>query len=274
MAMKQRVITTGQRPNLKLANQQAPTNWHKKSSYRIYYISREDELIHYAGECIYVLLENDRKARPLWLDIILAWELPEITEILKSAMLHTRDALSYAHKAMLSKDTALPAYVVEELARLQPETVIPINSAIDRFVDYAFYKPTTWYLLAAIVRNSLIVYAERNVPGFEADNLVRWQPALNKGKPQDIDALMTDTSIDIRFKRNLTSWLTKVEICAHNADVIHNTAIAWYKSRKNPGTIELYLDELGSCAPNRSQIERDIAICDEATGYPRKWRSK
>ena len=55
----------------------------------------------------------------------------------------------------------------------------------------------------------------------------------------------------------------------------------WYKCRVNPGSIEAYLTELADLDvhgekpkfPDRGRIENDIAPCDEATGYPRKWRN-
>ncbi len=70
----------------------------------------------------------------------------------------------------------------------------------------------------------------------------------------------------------------------------------WYKCRVSPGTIEQYIsdesnridkeaDQLSDqelepyyhnrrrlVYPDRARIENDIAPCDEATGYPRKWR--
>ena len=51
-------------------------------------------------------------------------------------------------------------------------------------------------------------------------------------------------------------------------------AEAWYKCRVSPGTIEAYLGDLAKddIYLERSNIETAIAPCDEATGYPRKWR--
>lgn len=59
----------------------------------------------------------------------------------------------------------------------------------------------------------------------------------------------------------------------HDAKLLQD-ADHWYKCRVNPGTIEAYLNELakdGICL-ERGYIESAIAPCDQATGYPRKWR--
>ncbi len=51
-------------------------------------------------------------------------------------------------------------------------------------------------------------------------------------------------------------------------------AEAWYKCRVSPGNIETYLNEQAEQGIDmeRGRVENDIAACDEATGYPRKWR--
>jgi hypothetical protein len=59
----------------------------------------------------------------------------------------------------------------------------------------------------------------------------------------------------------------------HN-EKIGEYAEQWYKSRIEPGTIEAYVDELAKSGIvlDRGRIGNNIAICDQATGYPRKWR--
>jgi hypothetical protein len=61
-------------------------------------------------------------------------------------------------------------------------------------------------------------------------------------------------------------------LCHH--DKIAEYAEQWYKCRIDPGTIEAYVDDLAKAGIflDRGRVGNNIAICDEATGYPRKWR--
>jgi hypothetical protein len=59
----------------------------------------------------------------------------------------------------------------------------------------------------------------------------------------------------------------------HN-DKISEYAEQWYKCRVDPGTIEAYVDEMAKSGVflDRGRVGNNIAICDQATGYPRRWR--
>jgi hypothetical protein len=62
-------------------------------------------------------------------------------------------------------------------------------------------------------------------------------------------------------------------------NLCHNEKIAgyaeqWYQCRVDPGTIEAYVDDMAKSRIflDRGRVGNDIAICDQATGYPRRWR--
>jgi hypothetical protein len=57
-------------------------------------------------------------------------------------------------------------------------------------------------------------------------------------------------------------------------DKIAEYAEQWYKCRIDPGTIESYVDVMAKSGIllDRGRIGNNIAVCDQATGYPRKWR--
>ncbi|MFC2067745.1 hypothetical protein ACFLTP_01850 [Chloroflexota bacterium] len=73
----------------------------------------------------------------------------------------------------------------------------------------------------------------------------------------------------IQTLKDRYSWVLR-----HDAKLFED-ADQWYRCRVNPGSIEVYRDELSKkgIQLERSNIETALAPYDEVTGYPRKWHN-
>ncbi len=135
------------------------------------------------------------------------------------------------------------------------------------------------------------------------EDLNKYRPARIDGKLYDINVVMRDrptAGIGRKIYRNFADTYQSLKfMLKHDAKLLKD-ADQWYKCRVDPGSIEQYIsdeseriirqaDQLSSQKleehyheskinkridryPERSNIETAIAPCDEATGYPRKWR--
>ncbi len=101
----------------------------------------------------------------------------------------------------------------------------------------------------------------------------------NKYRPDDIDHLMNSSPTERQKrlkKRDIKQTYKHFKWALHHNTKLLKYADQWYKCRVNPGNIEQYLNDLANQNPpiilERGRVDNHIAPCDEATGYPRKWR--
>lgn len=139
-------------------------------------------------------------------------------------------------------------------------------------------------LVEVIAFRSIVDYCE-----IDLAQLSRYRNIRVNGKEYDLERIMTtrpSSRIEQRLKRKIIREFKKIKITYRNDSTFLKHAEHWYKSRVEPGDIEIYVAELADTKyydqvalqdgtyPDRDRIENDIAPYDEVTGYPRKWRNR
>jgi len=120
-------------------------------------------------------------------------------------------------------------------------------------------KPTA--LFEAIFDRSIADYYRKDIRAMQSDHPVH--PA--------VDAALY-TKGDTRLRRIITPYITIMGLKKAERGTETNHAAEWVGSRRFPGKVEWYLDELSNTQlpPDPREIYKDIQDYDRATGYPRR----
>jgi hypothetical protein len=136
-------------------------------------------------------------------------------------------------------------------------------------------KPSTSpYLVEAVFSASIIYHLATSGVEYKRDRILTDEEL---GQLQRFsNQLESDptTRTGMKAKHAIVQTLKGAGFTLCHNEKISVYAEQWYKCRVNPGTIEAYVDELAKSGIilDRGRIGNNIAICDQATGYPRKWR--
>lgn len=250
------------------------------------------KLAAYAMVCVETALECSDEAQAIYAEVIQSWELPGCQVLIREFAPYKQDTetwlrsldkaleknkpladwpTAWTNVFMKAKDNADFHELLKRAAYL---VLVGFNRKID--LDNKTLKilpENSPYLIWAIVFHSVSDYflIKPEVKGPRA-----WSDKSIAGFVQFYHTLTTSpTTRKGRKEKHATVQTLRREgysLCHFsNFDKV---AEQWYKCRVNPGTIEGYLDELAheGIYLDRSNIENAIAPCDEATGYPRKWR--
>ena len=252
----------------------------------------DSRLWPYAVACLEAAIKNSDFAVASYIKIVEAWELPgcqNIINICYKRWSDTRKWLDKMKKAYAHKGDCpeLPS-VASTYEKYKHNTDFnTLNLLVAQFVLLNFnrqedilnevYKVIpglqSFHLTKAIAVRSIIDYAE-----YDSTRLRQYQDP-------DIDRIMTGPWPKYRtLGREIRSQITNTSLSEgfnlKHDDNLLKIGDQWYKCRVNPGTIEAYLQELADLDlknqkpiyADQGRISNDIAACDEATGYPRKWR--
>lgn len=246
----------------------------------------------YAIACIDIVSQHSREASVAYYEAIEALELPGCQALIKMAKIQAPDTNTWSSKTIKKllekgikslekgkdilslpwltateqyKDDADYLHFIESIREF---IRIGFNRQIDRENErYKVLAEKAPFLFMAVVFRTIAEYCKVK--------LENW----NKYRTDDIDRMMNSnpTKRQERLKKKEIKQTYKRFKWAllHNVKLL-KYADFWYKSRVNPGNIEQYLSDLANQNPpiilERCRVENDIAACDEATGYPRKWR--
>ncbi len=242
----------------------------------------------YAEACLEIALRYSEDARAIYTRVVQSWELPGCQVLIDGFRKHKGAYRAYQRdraRAVVRnqplpdlpdgcKDVILKAESNADASKLGKYVGYLILVGFNRRADLENKNPKVLqgrssYLAQSIVSASLLDFLEiwpelkgpRIMPDTELAEF-RWFCHTLTGRATT------------RPSRQIRRTLRRHGFNLHHYQTIADGAEKWYKSRVNPGTIEAYLAELGTQGIylDRGRIENDIAPCDEATGYPRKWR--
>jgi hypothetical protein len=252
----------------------------------------ESKLAYAADRCLQVIFDHSEEAKATFFKIVASCSLPGCAQFMSNFIKqHPKQISRFSSSIFKYPINKFPAKPVPNIFNF-----IDIDSA-------NFTNPDMCDLISYV--NGLILKQFNRKIDLDNDR-PKIVPDLEKVEPRALllviflRALISSLSLDIdkidrQYRgenkrimeaKNLTTRRErqrKSELLnrarGYGLVMIHDTklykdALMWYKCRVNPGTIEAYRDELAqdNKYSDRSNIETTIAICDEATGYPRQWR--
>ncbi len=250
------------------------------------------KLAAYAMACVETALKYSDEARAIYERVIRSWELPGCEVLMREFTRSEKDTGTWVRGldgaaagngplADFPTDWTDAFTEIEGNADFQKLLVHATNVIVigfNRKTDLENRTPRILpekapYLGLAIVFHSLLdclalrpelkgprVFSIESLTEFvQFNNAMASNPTTRKGRGEKHTIVRT-----LRREGYTLS---------HFAKLIRD-AEQWYKCRVNPGTIEAYIAELvkDDVYLERGNIETAIAPCDEATGYPRKWR--
>jgi hypothetical protein len=264
----------------------------------------------YAIACIVIVLRRSHEASAAYYEAIKALELPGCQALINMAKIKAPDTNTWSSKTIKKllekgkdvpklpwlttseqyKDNADYLYFIERIREF-------IRVGFNRQADLAKKRPKVLaeeapFLFMAVVFRTIAEYCKVK--------LENW----NKYRPDDIERIMTGDDPTTRpersyirpKKKEIRGTYKHLKWVLHHDKKLLKYADLWYKSRVNPGSIEVYVageierinreaEKLSTheleqyyrnkrklTFPSPDRIDTDIAPCDEATGYPRKWR--
>lgn len=252
----------------------------------------------YAVACLDIVLLHSDKANAIYREIVKGWELSGCQAILQGFKQCLPETNAWKTKALKAreKDETFPDWPSiwlktyleygtnnEDfcflLDKVNEFILVGFNRQIDHDNEAWKVIPDTSPLLkGVIILRSQVEYAK-----VKLEDLNKYRPARIDGKPYDLNAIMADKPTagpERQIYRMLTTIYKKYRFTLKHDTKLLKDADQWYKCRVEPGTIEAYLQELADLDSkgqkpiyaDQGRISNDIAACDEATGYPRKWR--
>lgn len=252
------------------------------------------KLDRYAEACLETVLKHSVDARNIYSQIVKWWGLPGCQPVIDEFAKRTPDTRAWlSHVATVKNRTMsdFPSVLVDACLKYQGDadfekvlhyTGYLILKGFNRKIDLdnqtlKVLPSQARYLARAIFFYSLFEYLQTN-PLKSNPNHVMLGKML-----YEFYQVMTGnptTRKERQLKQEVVSTLRHEGLNLCHDDKLLKDAEQWYKSRVNPGTIEAYLQELADLDIHgekpkyldRGRIENNVAPCDEATGYPRKWR--
>lgn len=247
----------------------------------------------YAMACVEAVLKYSEEAKDIYKNIIQCWELPGCQSVIRESTKYNQDTetwLSSLDKAVVGDEplTDFPNEWADvfmktegntDFQKLLEHASILTVVGFNRKVDLKIRKPKILPVQApglglAIVTLSLMDYLAEN-PEIKGPAALSDKSTIKYIQFSQRLAASPSARKERGTKHEIVQTLRRREgysLC--NFERLADDAEKWYKSRVNPGTIDSYVAELAEDGINidRSNIENSIAPCDEATGYPRKWR--
>lgn len=266
----------------------------------------------YAGACLETVLKHSEDARIIYSKIVKCWELPSCQPVIDEFVKHTpntRAWLSKVAKATVKNQTMpdFPNALVGACLKHQDNAdfakvlryagyliLVGFNRKIDLDNQTPKILPSqAAYLARAISFYSLFEYLQTNPLKPNPDHVMLGKMLYEF---YQVMAGNPTTRKERQLKHEVVSTLRRRGYSLCHDDKMLKDAEQWYKCRVDPGTIEQYLSDESNridkqaeklspqeveqyyqnerklTYPERSNMEKAIAPCDEATGYPRKWR--
>lgn len=251
----------------------------------------EVRLQYYAYACLETALVQSEDVRNIFELVVNSWGLPGCQPIIDEFAKHSPETRTYfGDIAKAAKNNQpmpeSPRAAIEAILKYQDEDdfrrVLDYHAYLivfgfNRKIDLENRTPKVWpseapYLVRAISFYSLMEHLQanprkdKNPDHIELGKQVAEFYQVSSANPTNREGR--------RLRHEVVSAArSNGFILCHNTKMLKD-AEQWYKCRVNPGTIEAYLDEVAKADKylERSNIETTIAPCDEATGYPRKWR--
>jgi hypothetical protein len=262
----------------------------------LYYPSKDSsdlQLQAYATACFNSVLLHSEEIPLIFDFMVQMWRLPDYQKLMRiyhKRLPETREWYRQCAQAIRKNCPRpnFPAVCIEDvkavLKDFQPTQMI---KCLDTIIKLGFNREsdlenhilkirpeTSPYLVEAIFSASIMYHLTTSGMDSKQDKVLteeelkqlRRFSSLLESDPTNRAGMKTKHAI-IRTLKG-----TGFTLC-HN-EKIGEYAEQWYKSRIEPGTIEAYVDELAKSGVilDRGRIGNNIAICDQATGYPRKWR--
>lgn len=260
------------------------------------YLRYDTECWADARELVRHALRFSGTARSLYSDVVECWEKPGCQAIALEALRQRPATQRWADECMRAYkyDDAIPSPPSEWEAALEKGSGDPdfahLTDCIYRFIHHAFNRQID-------IENGELKVQPENAPefvgwlyvqslmdhvGITSAALDRWPKVRHEGTGQvdDLQSIMAGhlkappTRHERKLKHDIVSGLKGQH--SHLRHVAKHTdrTLHWYKCRVDPGTVELYLQELGEEGkyPDRANIVNCIADIDTLTGWPRRWR--
>ena len=267
-----------------------------------YYMNPNVERFACARALFIVALEESEEAASIYVDVVQAWDLPGCQALADEAIRHQQSTRLWGSRFIKAMEhrvpcPELPTELFQVIRKYEDNTDLQLLTdhastlvlkGFNRKIDLDNEAPKVLPekaqpLVYYIVYRSLIDWCELELekPGYvhQVADKYRVLMVAETGKSYQIEQIMygDPTTRDQRtLKRNIHSTFKSYGFVLCHYDKLLGVAEAWYKSRIAPGSIESYLNELALAGRyvDRARIENDIALCDEITGWPRKWRTR
>lgn len=251
------------------------------------------KLAAYAMACVETALKYSEKARAIYDGIVVqSWELPDCQAMICEFTRYKQDTRTWLRsldKAVVRKDpladfpTAWTDVIMKakdnaDFHKLLARAAYLVLVGFNREIDLQNQMPKillekTPYLGMAIVVHSLLDYLAIK-PELKGPRALSDESSARFIQFCHTLASNPTTRKRREIKHTIVQKLRCEGYTSCHFGKLSKVAEQWYKCRVNPGTIEAYRDELANeyIYLERSNIEKAIAPCDEATGYPRQWR--
>lgn len=251
------------------------------------------QLQAYAMACFNSVLMHSEEVQLIFDLMIRTWQLPGCQKLMQTyhkRQPETREWYRELARSIIQKHPKpeYPAACIEDIKNAGADIQLnKIIRCLDAIVKLGFNRKsdldnrilkirpeTSPYLVEAIFSSSIMYHLV--ISGIEykrdtvlTDDELKQLRAFSKLLESD-----PTTRIEMKNKHVIVQTLKGSGFTLCHNEKISEYAEQWYKSRVNPGTIEAYVDELAKSGIllDRGRIGNNIAICDQATGYPRKWR--
>lgn len=262
----------------------------------IYYPSQDRsdvQLRSYAMACFNQVLLQSEEIRVIFELMVQFWQLPDYQRLMRvyqKRLPETRQwHRDYAQSIMHNQPKPdFPAACVEDIkAVLKDFTPTRMVECLDIIIKLGFNREsdlenhilkirpeTSPYLVDAIFSSSIMCHLATTEIEFKQDRALSGEELNQLREFSTLLASDPTTRPGKKAKHVIVQALKNNHFSLCHNDKISEYAEQWYKCRVEPGSIEAYVDEMAKSGVylDRGRIGNNIAICDQATGYPRKWR--
>lgn len=254
----------------------------------------ESRLAYAADQCLQVVLDRSEEASAAFFKVVEAYMLPACFQPMYNAAYERRGQIRSYVNGTLKYDTrngnarawpSLVNYLGVDVADYDNADMRHLCSCINELILKCFNRkqdldnecpkivpdPATGepkHLVNAVSMRALIVALKADIA--RLDREVRGENG------RILVAKELSTRKERRIKSELLNKARQQGLVLVHDSKLYAGAEVFYGCRVNPGSITDYLNELADQDPpiirDRARISLDLALYDEATGYPRQWR--
>jgi hypothetical protein len=262
----------------------------------LYYPSEshsELQLQSYAMACFNTVLIHSEEVQLIFDMMVQAWQLPGCQKLMQvyhkhlpetrewyrklaGSIIHNLPKPEYPAACLEDIKGALGDFESLKMAKcLKTIIILGFNRESDLENQILKVKPVTSPCLVEAVFSASIMY-HLAISGVEykRDRILTDEELKQL---QNFSSLLESdptTRAGMKTKHSIVQTLKGAGFTLCHNEKISEYAEQWYKCRVDPGSIEAYVDEMAKSGIvlDRGRIGNNIAVCDQATGYPRKWR--
>lgn len=241
------------------------------------------KLDYYAMACLEIVLEHSQDARSIYSEVVKSWELPGCQPVIDEFAKHTSDVRVWYSEVA---EAAVKHHSMPDFPKALEDACIKYQDDTDfrKLLNYSgsliligFNRKNDLENQTPKVLPSRALYLARAISFYSICEYLHTNPLKNPnpenlvlgGELYDFSQILTSNHTnreDRRLKQEIISKLRDRGFSLCHDETISAKAELWHKARVVSNTLREAADK-ESLDP--IDLSKRIAICDDATGYPR-----